>query len=435
MDIYSYQEVFGAEDVTSTAMKSAIAEWFSLYYNDKVKNGRDPCQRIACTVVSKLVRAVFGEYSVAPKSLLTQQTMASLSRVKEQAVALTLVGGECYLKPWPDEVGFGFTLIPRNRILIFGRDDNGEPVDVGTVARSVLSGAWYTLLERRRVDENGRLTIEYRLFRSFAENVVGEEVALSSNPFYRHLQERFTYQDIRGLGLIRVKNPMLGCVDGSADGVSVYAPAVGLIHAIDENEYQLAGEFARGESRVFLSADLLDGGKLQDNIFVGLDEDPRNLGITLFSPQLREQSFLARKQEYLRNVESVIGIKRGLLCDANLDQRTATEISASETEHALTVLDFQNMWQHAVDQTLELCAVLAKVYGRPGTIEPVQIDWGNGVLFDEEKRWADYKEMVRMGLIRPEVALGWRFGQPCETEADLAAIRKKFMPNEGQNAK
>ena len=428
MDIYSYQEAFGAEDVTSDAMKSAIAEWFSLYYNDQVKDGRDPCQRIACTVVSKLVRTVFGEYAVAPKEALTRQLLTSLSGVKEQAVALALVGGECYLKPWPEAAGFGFTLIPRNRILIFGRDPHGQPNDVGTVEDSVLGSAYYTLLERRRTDENGILIIENRLYRSFTEGVLGEQVPLGSHPMYAQLPDKFAYEGIPGLGLVRMKNPMLGCVDGSPDGVSVYAAAVGLIHAIDQNEYQLSGEFSRGESRVFVSGDLLDGGKLQDNLFVGLDEDPQNVGITLFSPQLREQSFLRRKQEYLRNVESLIGIKRGLLCDANLDQRTATEISASETEHALTVLDFQNMWQQAVEKTLTLCTALAKVYGIRGVIEPVRIDWGNGVLFDEEKRWADYKELVAMGLIRPEVALGWRFGLPCDTEADMAAIRQKYMP-------
>lgn len=428
MDIYSYQEAFGAEDVTSDAMKSAISEWFSLYYNDKVQNGQDPCQRIACTVVGKLVRAVFGEYQVASGEPLTQGTLENLDRCKELAMALALVGGECYLKPWPGEEGFAFTLIPRNHILIFGRDERGNPTDVGTIEESIRDGADYTLLERRYLDPYGRLTIENRLYRSFTRGLLGSQVPLESHPRFAELPDKFTYEGIPGLGLVRMKTPMLGCVDGSPDGVSVYAAAVGLIHAIDENEYQLSGEFSRGQSRLLVSADLLDGGKLQDSVFVGLDEDPQSIGITAFTPQLRQEAFLARKQEYLRNVESVIGIKRGLLCDANLDQRTATEISASETEHALTVLDFQNMWQRAVMEALELCAALAQVYGIDGVIEPVRIEWGNGVLFDEEKRWADYKELVAMGMIRPEVALGWRFGLPTETEADLANIRKKFMP-------
>ena len=36
--------------------------------------------------------------------------------------------------------------------------------------------------------------------------------------------------------------------------------------------------------------------------------------------------------------------------------------------------------------------------------------------------------MVARGLLKPEIALGWRFGMPAETEADLAAIRARYMP-------
>ncbi len=335
MDIYDCQEAFGVSDKTTAAMRSAIGEWFSLYYRSAVENGEDPCQRIAYTVVSKLVRTVFGECTVSGENDFTRQIIDALEAVREQAVAHALVGGECYLKPWLAAGRFGFTVIPRNAVLIFGRDPKGEPTDVGTMERSTLGSAYYTLLERRTVDEGGFLTIENRLYRSFSEDSLGSPVLLRSHPAYSDLADCYTYENpVGSVGLVRVKTPMLNCVDGSADGVCVYAAAAGLIRAIDKNEHQLSGEFERGQSRVFVSADLLDGGQLKDNVFVGLDEAPDRVGITLFSPELREQSYLARKQEYLRNLESLIGLKRGLLCDANLDQRTATEISASETEHA-----------------------------------------------------------------------------------------------------
>lgn len=429
MDIFSCQEAFGASDKTTRAMHDAIAQWFDLYYREAVTDGEDPCQRLAYTVVSKLVRAVFAEYAPSSEGDFTRSVIASLDAVREQAVALALIGGECYLKPWVDGERFGFTVIPRDKVLIFARNARGEPTDVGTMERSTLGNAYYTLLERRRVDEQGYLTIENRLFRAFSEDALGGTVSLASHPLYADLAERYTYKTpVGSVGLVRMRTPMLNCVDGSADGVSVYAAAVGLIRAVDKNEFQLSGEFDRGQSRVFVSTDLLDGGNLTDNVFVGLDDEPERLGITLFSPQLREQSFLARKQEYLRNVESLIGIKRGLLCDANLDQRTATEISASQTEHALTVMDFQNMWAAALEAAVKLCVCLGEIYGLPVQESPVQVDWGNGVLYDEEKRWEDYKSMVSAGLLRPEVALGWRFGMPAETEAERAAIRQKYMP-------
>ena len=36
--------------------------------------------------------------------------------------------------------------------------------------------------------------------------------------------------------------------------------------------------------------------------------------------------------------------------------------------------------------------------------------------------------MVQMGLLKPELALAWKFDLPAETEADLAEIRKNYMP-------
>lgn len=429
MDIYHCQEAFGASDKTTTAMVNAITQWYDLYYRDTAQNGEDPCQRIAYTVVSKLVRTVFAEYNVAAESKVTQRLLAALNEVREQAVAQALVGGECYVKPWLSENGFAFTVIPRNSILIFARDARGEPVDVGTMERSTLGNAYYTLLERRTVDEKGYLTIENRLYRSLNADSLGAPVLLRSHPTYRELADCYTYeQPVGSVGLVRLKTPMLNCVDGSPDGVSVYAAAVGLIRALDQNEYQLTGEFERGQSRVFVSTDLLDGKTLKDNLFIGLDEAADRVGITLFSPQLRSQAYMERKQEYLRNLESLIGIKRGLLCDANLDQRTATEISASQTEHALTVMDFQNMWQLAAEKCVALCDVLSALYGMEKTDGAVRFDWGNGVLYDEEKRWEDYKQMVQLGLIAPEVALGWRFGMPAETAEERTAIRQRFMP-------
>ena len=125
----------------------------------------------------------------------------------------------------------------------------------------------------------------------------------------------------------------------------------------------------------------------------------------------------------------MVGLKRGLLSDASLAQRTATEISASQSEHAMTVLDFQRVWEKAVKDTVVLCAWLGKVYGIAGAAEDtVRFDWGNGSILDESAVWEDYKDMVSRGMLRPEVALGWRFGLEAETEQQQQILRQKLMP-------
>ena len=435
MSIYDYESAFETADITTKAMRNAVEEWFSLYYQHSGETDSDPCQRIPYTVVNKIVKTVFGEYKVSANSPVVTQLLAQLGEKRKEALQLALVGGECYIKPCPGETGFSFTLIPRNNVLIFARDAQGMPVDMGTVEKSVRGKYYYTLLERRTVDEKGHLTIENRLFRSSSSDKLGNQVSLNEHPAYRGLAVRYRYgEPVGSVGLARLKTPMLNCVDGSADGVAVFAPAVGLIRNINRNEAQLNGEFSRGESRIIASSDLLgrnsQGSRdLTEHLFVGLDEDPEQVGITIFSPQLREASFLARKHEYLRNVESIIGLRRGMLSDANIEERTATEIASGAGDYNLTVMDFQEMWDSALRETLELCSALARLY-RLEVPKDLQfnVDWGNGILYDEGSTWEAYKEMVTSGLLKPEVALGWRFNMPAETEADLAAIRKRYMP-------
>ncbi len=428
MEILNYQQAFGAEDITSSAMVDAIDRWFHLYYRRVAEAGEDPCQRIAFQAVSKLTRTVFAEYNATSESPFVSRVLQALDKEKSRALPLALVGGECYLKPVFTGNGFRFVSIPRNQILIFARNIKGEPTDVGTVEFSYHDGWYYNLLERRTLDEKGYLTIQNKLFRSKNPNTLGARVALSENPDYRLYSDRYTFPgELGSVGLVRLRTPILNCVDGSNESVSLYAPAVGLIHTIDRNEFLLNGEFERGQSRVFASRDLLRDNALQDNLFVGLDEDPERLGITVFAPEIRYKAYLERKQEYLRNVESVIGLQRGMLCDVNLADRTATEINASQAEHLLTAMDFQRMWQEALEQAADLCTQLGGMYGLDPVPGAVQVDWGNGVLYDEEKLWQDYKDMVSRGLIAPEVALGWRFNLPSETEEERAYIRKKYM--------
>ena len=430
MSIYDYEERFGASDKTTKAMKNAIADWFDLYYLADSQEDRDPCQRIPYTVVNKLVKAIFGEYTASAADAGYQHLVDALDAQRKNAVQLALIGGECYIKPCPGAQTFGFTLIPRNQLLIFGKDGDGEPTDVGTMETSAYGKYFYTLLERRTLDEQGLLTITNQLYRSADANSLGTQVSLQEHPAYENLAQTYRFEaPMGGIGLVRMKTPMLNCVDGSSDGVSVYGAVAGLIRNIDENEAQIKGEFSRGESRVILSRDMLRDGQLQDHLFVGLDEDPEAVGMTVYSPQLRYDAYLARKQEYLRNVESMLGMRRGMLSDANMEERTATEITSSAGDFNLTVIELQQMWQEAQKKTLALCGRLAALYQLPFPEEmEVSVDWGNSTLYDEDKIWEEYRQMVSMGLIAPEVALGWRFNLPSNTEAERKTIREKYMP-------
>lgn len=435
---YSLEDAFQAKDCTSQAMQEAVREWFRLYYEQEATEESDPCQRIAYTIVNKLTKTAFGEYESVSADGFAQRALEALDAERKRAMQLALIGGEAWLKPVPVPGGITLSTVSRDNVLIFGRDARGAPVDMGLVEYTAEGSGYYTLLERRTLDRRGLLTIRCRLYRSDLRDILGSPVSLKTLARYETLPEEYTFPEaLGGLGLARLITPLENCVDGSQDGVSVYAPAVGLIHNVDHNEALLNGEFDRGQSRIIASSDLLRKGRdgrrrLTDKLFVGVDDDPEAVGLTIFSPELREQSFLARKQSYLRAAESIIGLKRGLLSEVEEVERTAKEITSSAGDYNLTIIDFQQMFEAAAKEAVRLCGILGRLYHVPEAHDvsegAISIDWGNGTLYDEDKTWADYLDMVARGLLKPEIALGWRFNMPTETEKDLAAIRAKYMP-------
>lgn len=433
------EQALGAKDITTGAMRRAIEEWFQLYFETVPTAKEDPCQRIPYVVVNKLTKTTFSEYSAMVEDEFFAGCLERLDRARKKVMQNALIGGECYIKPVPTQDGFEFVPVRRDCYLVLARGTEGEATSAGTAEYTAEGGKYYTLLEKRTVDDAGWLTIESKLFRSEDRDVLGGQVPLAALPKYADLEPVVTLPEpVDGLGMALLKTPMVNCVDGSDDSVSVYAPAVGLIHNINRNEAQINGEFERGQSRIIASADMTEwdeGGerrRLVDDVFTAVDDAPDEVGITIFSPALREASFLARKTEYLRNVESQIGLKRGILSEVEAAERTATEVTSSEGDYNLTIIDFQQAWETALKETLRLCAVLGHIYGLCESSEFDQdslvVDWGDGVLYNRDRTWAEYREMVAAGMLKPELALAWYFNLPHDTPADLQKIREEYMP-------
>lgn len=433
------EQAFGKADVTSPRMQAAVREWLTLYFGEP-RREEDPSDRLAVLIVSKLCRTVFSEYEsrvAGPRAAELAPCLDRLNAVRARALQYALVGGECLLKPVPAGRGFDLVPIRRDCYVPLGRDSRGGLTAVGTMELMRQGRGGYALLERRTAGEEG-LTIETRLF-ELTGDALGRELPLAALPRTASLSPSLLLPGVKGVGLATLRTPLLNCVDGGPDPVAVYAPAVELIHAVARLEHQLGRELENGASRVFASEDLLrqdPAGRraLEDDLFVGLPDDPANVGVTVYSPALRVEQYLARKQDLLRSCESLIGLKRGILSEVEDTERTATEVSSSSGDFSLTVRDFQLMWDAAARETMALCDALGRVYGlwRGESFDPAAdlvVDWGDGVLFDRTRTWNEYTRMVSDGLLRPELALAWYFDLPHESEADLAAIRSRYMPD------
>ena len=442
--VHSIEEVFRQKDLTSAEMRTAILSWYKAYFGAEPDEKADPCQRLPVMIVNKLYKTIFSEYTATvsgAQAAVLQSLVHRLDSCRKRAMQMALIGGECLVKPViRADRAMDFVLIDRRAFTPFGRDSRGRLTSVGTSARTVASGMTYTLLERRTLLPDGALRIESRLFRapSTDTNVLGIEIPLDSLPQYAGIQPELVLPGIGSIGLAQLRTPLENTVDGSPDAVSVYAPAMGLIRCINTNEQQLNDEFAHGASRIIASADMIrtdPAGKkhFDDDLFIGIDDDPHNVGVTIFAPALREASYLARKQDYLRSVENLIGLKRGILSEVEAAERTATEITSSAGDYNLTVLDFQQSWRSMVDELMQMCVALGAAYhllpeSAQYNPDDLVLDFGDGVLYDRSRQNSELMQQVSAGLLQPERYLGWYYELPCDTEAQRAKIRRDYMP-------
>ena len=104
----AYQLAFQAQDITSSAMKAAIEDWFRLYYLQEATKEEDPCQQIPHTIVRKLTKTTFSEYTATSKDTFAAQVLMELWMAAPEGMQKALIGGVSYLKPVPTKNGFRF---------------------------------------------------------------------------------------------------------------------------------------------------------------------------------------------------------------------------------------------------------------------------------------------------------------------------------------
>ena len=449
--IISTDECFGQPDVTSQEMRTAINAWRDTYLKREGDKASDPCMRMAYVIVHKLQKGVFAEYSSdildkekTAKGKWMNRNLSQLDLIRDSILQWMLIGGECWVKPVPRPGPDGSTifaplLVHRTDAVILAREPDGRVTSIVTAEHTARGSQYYTLLERRTVDANGYLTIENKLYASFDRGTLGVRTALSKLDRYAQLPDLYTYPvPVGGVGMTPLRVPLANCVDGSMDAISIYEPAMGLIRNIDQNEKQLNDEFELARHRLIAPAEMLKTGRdgrrtLDDSVFVALKDIHSDLAPTAFTPQLRDEPYERREQKYLRAIENQIGLKRGMLSNAQEVEKTATEIASTAGDYNLSLLDLQQVWFDGVREYLTLCDTLGKMYrycdqSAWDVTEQLAITWGNGVLYDPDRELETDLRLVAAQLLKPEIAVARHFDQPWADEEDLKNVREKYMP-------
>lgn len=455
-------DVFGAEDITSAAMKNAVAEWYDLYFRCAPSGAAAWAQRIPYTIVDALQCACFGEYRAgvaaggnAAKARLLGGALDALERVRGLAFQHALIGGEVFIKPVPraasrpslasarsaetgeptpgdlrsggtprgkeppvwdrSDGSFSFTVVARPGYMVLGRDDAGAITAVGSREVSWQDGRQFTLLEKRLVGPDGLLTIESRLYESRSKGSLGRRVPLDKVAKYAGMREVLTLPRPCGLGMVHMKTPMVNCVDQSFDGVSIYAAAAGKIAAAARHEARTEDEYRLTQPRVIASVDIMrrdENGDVLDvpeYIVPIVDDEPASAGLTVYNPAPNQAQLEARMHQHLRDIENIVGLRRGMLSGVEAAERTATEVAATSARYAMTVAGLCAMWRRAVADVAALCDVMGRMYlGWDAAPAPgVEISFGDGVLYDADKEFDRLFRCVEAGVLPREALVDW----------------------------
>lgn len=269
-------------------------------------------------------------------------------------------------------------------------------------------------------------------YMSTSRDSLGRETKLGSRPEWEGIEPMAYLPGLESLPVGYFVTPIENTVDVSSDmGAAIFAPAIPAIIDADVQYTRLDWEYEGGEMAIdtdstylkptavpsLLSDDYclkhygvprdaltVEAPKHRERMFRGLDV---NTGIAqnqpfynVFSPTLRDSSYLEGLNHYIRQVESRAGLSFGTFSQVATVERTATEIINSKQKSHALVKDLQTALESALRDliaALDFWANYLPGAPAPGKMD-VRFDWDDSILIDRVTERAQWQQEVNMGL-------------------------------------
>lgn len=269
-------------------------------------------------------------------------------------------------------------------------------------------------------------------FRGSTRDSLGSPVDLDIRPEWSKIEPVAYLTGLEKLPLGYFVTPIVNTVDPDSElGAAMFEPARRQIIDADEQYTRLDWEYEGGELAVDTDANFLKpsaaGQKLskadalrrygvppeaidstaphhRERLFHGINV---NTGITdaspfyqVFSPTLRDTSYLSGLNQYLRNVESHAGLSFGVISQVADVEKTATEIISSRQKLYSTVSDLQAALEDALRGLVDALDYWADhVPNAPGKGEVnATFKWDDSIILDRMAEMGQWQQEVSMGL-------------------------------------
>lgn len=269
-------------------------------------------------------------------------------------------------------------------------------------------------------------------YMSTTKDTLGDETTLQARPEWEGIEPIAYLSGLATLPVGYFVTPIENHVDLTSDlGVAIFAPALTAICDADVQYTRLDWEYEAGEMAIDTDSTYLkptkvpqlldddyclrhygiprdgltvEAPKHKDRMFRGLDV---NTGIAqnapfynVFSPALRDSSYLQGLNQYIRQIESKAGLSFGTFSQVAMVERTATEIINSKQKSRVLVRDLQASLEEALRALIASIDFWADhLPGAParGPIN-VSFDWDDSILIDRITEKAQWQAEVTQGL-------------------------------------
>lgn len=432
----SFRTIQDAEHLDSPLsqeMIDALQKWHDMYTNQadwlssEVKSmnlSAFICGEIARQILLEMRWTITGKTETSsPRAEYLSEEFTRLMTSLRQKLEVGCASGGMIIKPYRvgEHLYFDYTMDWDIYPLAFDGEDNLCDV---ILPDSFTDGRYfYTRLERHTV-EGTDVRITNKAYKSSDRSVLGKEIPLSAIEHWADLAPEALVKNSNGPLFGRYRVAIANVVDPSSPiGASVFSKACDTIREADEQYSRLLWEFEGSELAVDIDPTALRSSKSGDpcklpkhaeRLFRKLDltRAPGEELYEVFSPQIRDASLLAGLNRILKLAEDLCGLSRGTLSDAEMEEKTATELKIGKQRTFDTISDNQAALERALRDVVRVMDFYATLYDlAPAGDYEISIEWGDSVLTDTSQELSERLMLFNAGVIGKAEMRQWYFGE------------------------
>lgn len=257
-------------------------------------------------------------------------------------------------------------------------------------------------------------------------------VPLSSVPEWAELESEIFIRDAKRPLFAYFSVPFANNIDPASPlGVSVYARATDLIKEADEQYSRLLWEFEGGTLAVDVDTTAFNGTldgqparlpKLEKRLFRrhAYDGGGAETFYNVFSPALRDSSYINGLNSILRKIEDACGLSHGTFSDSQNEAKTATEIRIQRQRTYATVSDIQKSLEQALKDLIEVYDIYCDLYGlAPKGEYEAAFAWDDSIIIDASQEQAIMLSEVQANILNKTQYLMKRYGVTEEAAKEM----------------